>query len=131
MPSYYLSNLTPTSVRVNVIADPAYSWYRVFVRNQPMTGVYYEQGTYNTTSSFYVDVYGLSPNTYYAVNVWYSTSHPDNNSGNTVGTQYFTTPKLPTGGSVCIGGVACTPYIYANGTWRKASPRVFSVDGWK
>ena len=130
MPSFSITNIAPTSATINVVTDPAYPWYRVFVRKEPWDGLYIEEGWYQCTDSwFYIDVTGMEPSTTYAVNVLYNTEGPEHD-GTAVGTQYFVTKTLAAGGKVYIGGAAYIPYIYQNGEWQKASPYIYA-DGWQ
>lgn len=129
MPSFSVSNITPTAATINVIVDSAYPWYRVIVRPEPADGTYLEQGWYNATSNFYIDVTGMSPGSNYAVNVQYNTTG-QGGGGNYVGTQYFTTKGLSSGGVVYINGTPYIPYVYVDGQWRQATGYIYA-DGWR
>lgn len=133
MPSFMITNEAPTSATIVVYADPAYPWYKIYARdNVPVEqwdGSYYEEGWYNSTSTFYIDVEGLTPGSSYLANVAYSTER-EGDDAKLIGTQGFSTPDVSLDSKVYINGLPYIPHIYFDGAWHKASPHIYS-DGWR
>jgi len=77
----------------------------------------------------------LEPETTYAVNVQYSITYVTEAGDITVtewlGKQTFTTPAESNAWIFTAGGwTRATPYVYVNGTWKKAASKIYS-GGWK